>query len=290
MIRLDVTVDDITEVMAAGYTVIRVYTDTSEDGEFTTLDGTETLVAGQSGYSYVDTDGTTATWYETAYYGASPGEGSKSAAQQGGTLDAYCTALDVRKELAMASGQVAIGAEHDDTVWDMCVQASRLIDRYKDVEEGAYLASGSEVRYFDGSGTRWLWLDAVPAVSISTVEVEETDGTWTEWASTDYYEYPYNSTPVRRLDVNAKTDGDKGAWTAGRKRVRVTAVWGIATTPPALIERACRIQVARWFKRAMQGWADAGGQAEMGILRYVQRLDPDVEVILERAEPRRVIF
>ena len=133
MIRLDVTVPDITEVLAAGYTVIRVYTDSVVDGDFTTLDGTISLVADQSGYSYTDTDGTSSTFYKTAYYGAGPGEGSKSAAQQGDTTDADCTALDVRQELASGSGSIAVGQEHEDVLWNMCVEASRLIDDDKGV-------------------------------------------------------------------------------------------------------------------------------------------------------------
>lgn len=288
MIRLDVTVQDIAQVIAAGYTLVRVYTDIAEAGTFATLDGTVTLAAGQTGYAYVDTDGTTSTWYKTAYYGAAPGEGSKSGAQQGGTVDAYCTAFDVRQELAAGSGQAAIDEAHDEVLWDMAVQASRLIDRYKDQAAGAYLASGSAVRYFDGTGDPDLWIDL--ATSITKIEVEETDGAWTQWAATDYRSWPYNDTPTRMLQVSDRADCTKGAWMRGPRRVRVTGVWGWSTTVPALIERACRTQVARWYKRAMQGWADVGGQAEMGTLRYVQRIDPDVELILDQAEPGKSIL
>lgn len=290
MIRLDITVPDITEVMAAGYTVIRIYTDTSESGDFSTLDGTATLVAAQTGYGYVDVDGTTATWYKTAYYGSSPGEGTKSAAQLGGTIDAYCTAFDVRQELAVGSGQAVISEKHDQVVWEMCLEASRLIDRYKHLEDGAYMASGEATRYFDGTGNAWLWLDAMPAVSLSTVEVEETDGTWTAWTSDDYYTWPYNDTPIRRLDVNPKSVGNKSAWTSGPRRVKLTGVWGISTSVPEMIARACKIQVALWYKRAMMGWSDVGGMEAMGILRYPRELDRDVRALLRLAEPRRRIL
>jgi hypothetical protein len=290
MIRLDITVDDIAQVMAAGYTVIRVYTDTSETGTFVTLDGTATLVAVQTEYAYVDTDGTTSTWYKVAYYGVVPGESTKSAAQQGGTLDAYCTSLDVRKELAAASGRAAVDEDPGDVIWDMCVEASRLIDEYKMLEHGAYLASGSEVRYFDGTGHEYLWILDSPATSITTVEVEETDGTWTTWVSNDYFTWPYNETPIRRLDVSDRAVGDKTAWTLGPRRVRLTGVFGWSTTAPALIERACKIQVARWYHRAQQGWQDAAGTPEFGELRYVRELDPDVKIILDHAEPHPEYF
>ena len=288
MIRLDITVDDITEVVAAGYTVIRVYTDTSESGSFATLDGTETLVAGQTGYSYVDLDGTTSTWYKVSYYGSVPGESSKSSAQQGGTIDAYATALDVRAELASGSGSATIGQEHEDTLWEMLVEASRLIDQYKGVEPGAYMASGSETRYFAGSGLQRQFIEC--AVSISAVAVEETDGTYTSWVdNTDYYAWPYNASaigePIRALEVVAKSGTTKSVFTRGQRRVRVAGVFGIASSPPSPIARACKIQAARWFKRAQQSWQDAGVSADSGQMQYVKKLDPDVETLLNTAFP-----
>lgn len=289
MIRLDITVDDIDQIIAAGYTHIRIYTDTSEDGAFTTLDGSVALVASRTGYAYVDTDGSTSTWYKTCYYTGSS-ESEKSAAQQGGTLDAYATALDVRKELASGSGASAISQAYDDVLWDMLVEASRLIDAYKNVEAGGYMAAGSEARYFDGNGKGWLWLDGSPAVSISAVAVEEVDGTYTTWAATDYLTWPYNETPIRRLDVNAKTGGTKSSWTPGAKRVKITGVWGWSTTPPELIARAAKIQAARWYKQAMQGWSDVGGPPTMGILRYTRQLDEDVKTLLDLADPQRGIL
>jgi len=289
MIRLSITVDDITQIIAAGYTVIRVYTDTTSTGAFTTLDGTVALVAGQTGYAYADVDGTTATWYKVAYYGATPGESTKSAAQQGGTVDAYCTALDVRHELAAGSGSQAIGQEFEDVIWKMCVEASRLIDRFKRVEPGAYLAADSETRYFMGSGMAYQRIDH--AVSVSKVEVEETDGVWTTWAAeTDYYTWPYNASmigeSIRALEVSQKAGTTKSVFTAGRKRVKVTGVFGISTTPPEDIARACKIQASRFFKRAQQGQQDAGmSAAESGQMSYVKKLDPDVETLLKSAFP-----
>jgi len=292
MIRLEITVEDITEILAAGYTVIRVYTDTAEDGAFSTLDGTETLVANTSGYVYVDTDGDTSTWYKVAYYGASPGESAKSDAQQGGVVDGYCTALDVRRELAGGSGQVEIGEEHDAALWKIIIQVSRLIDEYKQLPEGSYLATSSELRYQDGSGGRTLWLEW-PAVSVSKVEVEEVDGTWTEWSSsTDYWTWPYSGDgPIWRIDVSDRSTSNKSYWMTGRKRVRVTAVWGVSATVPDLVARACMTQTARWWKQAQAGWSDNGGAAEFGTLPYRYTwLDGDVRGLLDLVRPRQELM
>lgn len=290
MIRLDVVVDDITEVMDTGYTVIRVYTDTSEDGEFTTLDGTETLVAGQTGYSYIDTDGFTTTWYKTAYYGSSPGESNKSDAQQGGKLDAYASAFDVRKELAAGSGQTSIGQEHEDTIWDMLIEASRLIDGHKQVENGAYDADDSDTRYFFGSGTEWQWVSYM--VSLTSVAVEETDGTYTTWTEdTDFYTWPYNassiSEPIRALEVVDKTGTTKSVFTQGAKRVKVVGIFGISASPPEPIKRACKVQAAIWYKEALQGWQRTSMGGEFGETEYARELDQEVIGIINRVFPHR---
>jgi len=288
MIRLELAVDDIANIMAKGYTVIRVYTDTDPAGGFASLDGTVTLVEHTTGYMYVDTDGDTATYYKAAFYGTSPGESAKSAVQQGGTMDAYCTASDVRQELAIGSGISNVGAKWDYSLWKMAIEASRLIDAQRGLENNAYLATGAaSARVLDGNGQVSLRLPW-PAVSVSTVEVEETDGTYTEWAATDYFTWPRNTLtnqPIWRLDVNRKSSGTKQVWTRGQDRVRVTAVWGVSATVPALIERACKMQTAIWYKMAMSGWSDTGGAVDFGELRYPRKIDPAVAHLARQAPP-----
>lgn len=291
MISLDITVSDIVTVMDNGYTVIRIYSDTTQDGTFTTLQGAVTLVENQSGYTFVDADGTSARWYKVAYYGAVPSESSKSEAQQGGTVDAYCTALEVRTELSTGAGDTPISQVYDNVIWNMCVEASRLIDDYKGVEAGAYLAgtddSNVETRYFDGSGNTRQFIDY--AVRVDTVEVDETDSeSWVEWAETDFYTWPYNGLePIWRLVITGKTGGTKSYFPCGRKNVRVTGIFGISETPPETIKRACKIQAARWFKRAQQSWQD-GVSSDIGQLIYAKQLDPEVKLILDKAFPKGV--
>jgi len=290
MIRLHITVDDIDNVIAAGYTQYWVYIDTSSTGSFATRDGTGTLSANTTGYSYIDTDGDSSTYYKVAYWGSSPGTSSYSSVLQGGVAQYYASALDVRQELAAgASNDAAIGEHDDDIIWDMCEEASRLIDDYKRVESGAYLAGTStSARYFTGSGQEWQFID--PFVDVDAVEVEETDGTYTSWtADTDYYTWPWDassrSEPIQALQTVRKSGSSKSVFTAGPKRVRVTGVPGVSAAVPAAVRRAARIQVARWYKRAQQGWQDAGASMELGQLMYAQELDPDVKTVLRSVWP-----
>ena len=288
MIRLEITVEDITNVIAAGYDRVRVYTDTSSSGTFTTLDGNVSLSANTTGYEYVDTDGTTSTWYKTAYYGSSPGESSKSSAQQGGTQDSYCTVLDVKGELGMAARQ-NLGDKSDHWISEMITQASRLIDDYcgcAGLSDLAYLASTSATRTMDGDGSDWLWLDK-PMTSVTSVSVEETDGTWTSYGTDDYWPWPWNDTPKTALVIQDRTGSEETNWDSGHRRVAVCGVFGLATSVPALIKRACITQVAIWYKRAMAGWRMREGDEQFGFLEYPGTLSDDVMAMLD-AEPKRV--
>ena len=148
--------------------------------------------------------------------------------------------------------------------------------------DGCYLIDAAGKRYFDGSGQVRQRIDQ--AVSVSEVAVEETDGTYTTWTvNTDYVTWPYHGDgPITRLDVIQKSGTTKSVWTYGGKRVKVTAVWGVTATPPSLIARFAKIQAARWYKRAQQGWQDAGGMAEMGQLTYTKQMDPEARLLLDR--------
>ena len=203
-------------------------------------------------------------------------------------MSQYCEAYDIRNELAIGSGADVTSGQWDRALDAMAEECSRLIDAYCNVEDNAFLASGSATRYVDGDGSTQLWLPW-PAVSISAVAVEETDGTYTTWTqATDYYRWPYQDdsgltlNPILRLDVNRKSDGDKSRWTAGQRRVRIAGVWGVSSTVPDLVRRACIIQCANWYKMAMQGWSDTGGSPEFGQLEYPHKLDKSVVELVKR--------
>ena len=138
---LQLIVDNVDDLMTAGYQVIRVYTDVSETGAFGTLDGTETLVAGQESYEYQDNDGTNATWYRTAYYGAVPGESDMSDARRGDTWRAYASLEDLKEQLGIATD--TRGA--DVVLADLLDQATEYIDN----ETGRNFWAETETRYYE---------------------------------------------------------------------------------------------------------------------------------------------
>lgn len=79
-----ISIEDIDAALAS-YESIKVYSDTSPDGAFTTLVTTITLVADTHEYSYSDSNGSAATWYRfTLYHSTGPLESDQSAPFQGG--------------------------------------------------------------------------------------------------------------------------------------------------------------------------------------------------------------
>jgi hypothetical protein len=292
VIRINIIVEDYDSISAAGYTQIQVFTDTSSTGTFGTSDGTMSLVSQQTGYVYIDTDGTTGTYYKTAYYGAGTGSSALSDAIQGGITLYYADALDVRREMASgASDDAAIGTHDDVILYNMCEEATRMIDAEKGVDPGAYIADTStSQRYYSGSGDDFQTIDY--ATSLDEVAVEETDGTYTAWTEdTDFYAWPYNYSsigePIQALEVSRKSGSSKSVFNVGPRRVRVAASWGVSSSVPPNIRRIASIQVARWYKRAQQGWQDTAANVELGELTFTAELDPEVKRILAYAFPTK---
>jgi len=304
MIILFVTVDEITAVMAAGYTVVRVYTDTSASGDFTTLDGTITLVAGTESYSYTDLDGTEDTWYKTAYYGSTPGLGTKSPARKGDTSKAYATIKELRHQIGMT------GATDDVELAALLDAATNSIDNFCNRPDGFVAVSTASARYYPGSGGPYQFIDE--CIDITTVSVKDSasDTSYTDWSTPttmmagdgDWFPftgdptYPsYELLPYTGLMIDPNGSYStfvSGLYTSrrgfrpstGMKRnvptVKVTAKWGYAEDVPAAIKQACLTQAARWYKRGQSAWADAMASADLGQIMYTKALDPAVQHLL----------
>jgi hypothetical protein len=308
MNRLFITCEEVNALMTAGYTVIRVYTDTSATGDFTTLDGTVTLVASTDSYEYTDVDGTSSTWYKTAYYGAGPSEGSKSSARKGETRAAYATVQELRAELGKT------GTSQDLTLARVLDAAARAIDRFCNRPDGFMADVTASARYYPGSGKSWQRIDECAEVTAVAVKDSASDDedSYTSWTlgtvgstteadvfpATGDPAYPdYDRTPYTLLVVGANADhsvftsgrysGRRGfsrertASPRGLPSVKVTAKWGYASTVPSDILEANIMQAARWFKRLEGGMSDTLGSADLGTLLYRQSLDPDIAMILK---------
>lgn len=187
----------------------------------------------------------------------------------------------------------AIHGELPDTEWSgkyndlldaLILRVSRLVDKATNRDDGAYAVATATDRYFDGSGGRVQWVDEMAAAP-TTVAVSATGAlSYTAWAGTDYMLWPYNAPamgmPYVRLDID-QLNGNYAAWYSFPRSVKITAKWGYSTAVPGPIAQAVVTQTVRWFKRSQQGFQDVGAIFDLGQLRYVQRLDPDVALILD---------
>lgn len=305
MIRLFVTVSDISAVMTAGYTVVRVYTDTSATGAFSTLSGTITLVASTDSYEYIDASGDEDTWYRTAYYGAVPGQGSLTTARKGGTSQAYATVAEFRAEVNKTA------TTDDLSIARLLDAAARLINTYCNRPDGFVANPTASIRYYPGSGASVQRINECVAVSAVSVKDSPSDDedSYTAWTvgtigtTTSADVFPASgdpSAPTYRTPYTMLITGPNGDYSvftsglyAGRTgftrapmgrgvpTVAVTATWGYALTPPADIKMANIMQAARWYKRLQSSMADALASLATGQLVFRQRIDPDIKLILQ---------
>lgn len=189
----------------------------------------------------------------------------------------YCTVADIKEVLP----NVSYGTGYDAVFGSLITRASRMIDRVTRREPGAYATgTAGTSRYYTGSGKVDLWVDEMAAAP-SVVAVDEVgDHTYTTWGSGDYMVWPYNTTPYTKLEVDT-INGSKAVWYKFPKSVRITAPFGFSVSVPDDIKQAVVITAVRAFQRGKQGYEDVGAIAELGQLRYVKQLDPEVQAIIE---------
>ena len=300
MIRLFLTVPSIDDTLTAGYTHIRVYTDVSETGTFVTLDGSTALVANQNSYEYLDVDGTSATWYRTAYYGLGPGESDKTDARKGATSAAYATVIEARMDVDLRS------ITNDLSVARALDGAARTIDQFCGRPEGFFADVTANAKYYNGRGRSHLYIDECVEITEVAVKDSASDTTYVAWNSPttalagdgdwvactgDPDDPEYNLFPWTLLIVDPNGDesifidgaiGNRGgrARAPGAPTVRVTARWGYSATIPDDIKTANIMQAARWYKRLQGGMSDTLASADIGQLMFRQVIDPDVALIL----------
>lgn len=203
-------------------------------------------------------------------------------------MASYCTIDEIKAQLG--EPETAASSDYDSLLTTQIEAVSRLIDKEVGKNENYFYPSTDDATYYyDGNGSDELWVDEF--VSISGVKVSEDGGRsssdYTAWSSTDYIAWPYNKTPIMRLDVDI-LNGSKSYWYSYRKSVEVTGVQGYSATPPADVKQACVIQVARWFMRSKNAWADSNASVDFGQIvinagnqnALASKLDPDVASIL----------
>ena len=198
----------------------------------------------------------------------------------------YCTLAELKVQIPESI--YATVTTYDASISAMITAASRLIDRELGRWDNFFYPSGSAtVRYYDGTTGDTVYIDEF--VSVSAVAVSENgsvvSGDYTALSSTDYFAEPANASgnakPYNRLVMDF-INGSGQSWYEYRKSVKVTAVFGWSTTPPADVNMACKIQAVRWLMRSKQMYQDVGVDGAIGgmVFKGQTGLDNDIKALL----------
>jgi len=190
-------------------------------------------------------------------------------------VNGYCTLAEIKA--GMTSG---MGSSQDVTIERVVTAVSRSIDKY--CRRWFYGISGT--RYYTPIDSRVVDInDLGTSGSLTITTDEDGDRTYeTSWASTDYDLWPYNDAPY--VEVHVTPQGNN-AWPVGvAKSVKIAGVFGYqngtSASAPKDVREACIVQSTRIFHRKDNPYGVAGN-AEMGQLLQITKLDPDVQLMLE---------
>jgi len=120
------------------------------------------------------------------------------------------------------------------------------IDNYT----GTTFESGSETRYYDGSGSRELLVDYFTGDPV--VVTLDVDGDDDVSITADYIDsYPLNETVKNCLVL--KSAAEVGVFPKRQKSVKVTATFGWSSTVPELVQMAATQLVAYFLQTRLKG-------------------------------------
>ena len=198
----------------------------------------------------------------------------------------YISAADIIDHLLEEGLKDGSDGKYEPLMDAICIRVSRHIDNWFSYPAGSFKATEATAKYFDGNGEIELW-PGYMAAAPTEVAVAEAGvlASLTTWSATDYIIRPYNALaegfPYRSLLIDL-INGTKSRWTNFPMAVKITCQWGWSEEVPPTIEEACIIQGARWFKRGQQAFQDAGAVTELMMMRYLKKIDPDVEILLAK--------
>ena len=209
--------------------------------------GTAPLVAGGMTITYDDQTGTSTSWYRYRYSNAVNSLQSDYGAEfQAAGLTAYASVSDF-----LATYEIPPSSTREARISTALAEAASMLDSAIGWDFYRHPAvSGTEVRLYDGDGSRQLCLHE-GVVSLTKVEVRwsAVDPTWQTVPTTDYYFNPNIPLPGSSFDHLMLTGlGTWSNWPPEVLTIRLTGVFG-HLTPPVRMQRA-NIALARQIYRA----------------------------------------
>ena len=129
----------------------------------------------------------------------------------------------------------------DDTLASSVVTWIGWVTEYIDNYTGTSFEGTTEARYFDTNGETRVFIDDL--ISVTQIDFLDEDGDIQDTLSTnDYWLYPLNRSPKTQIRLDPY--GGYVVFPVGSKRLKITGVWGVASTVPADIEWVATNMVA----------------------------------------------
>lgn len=194
----------------------------------------------------------------------------------------------------------------DMLITELITAVSRLIDDFCNRHEFGFKATDTAIaRLYTGYGEGFLNIDENIGVTQVAVKDAVTDADYTAWAAADWIAYRgsrrvpnYNDLPHTSIMVSSV--GTKAQFLDGRYNTRsgfsvspdsnlgrqvptvqVTARWGYADDVPPIIREATIAQASIFYKRGRGNWSDVLRNNEFGEERFVRKLDPAIQLMLQ---------
>jgi hypothetical protein len=190
--------------------------------------------------------------------------------------------------LALLKAQVRVTDTADDVAFAAAITAaSRAIDHECGRQFG--VASPAVARTYTADCS--YYIDGRPAIPVDDISsasglivaIDDNDaGTYPTalTINTDFTLWPYNALGDGKPWTHLLTRSTSAYfWPGYSNSVKVTALFGWAAVP-AVVSSACLIQAARFFVRRDSSYGIAGSPELGNELRLLDRLDPDVALLL----------
>lgn len=191
--------------------------------------------------------------------------------------------------ITLAEAQSAVGGSSNTADWERAIEAaSRALDEYT---RRRFWQDGSVVaRYYTASTDGLVITDDISTSTGLLVATDPgDDGTFEQsWTiDTDFRLEPVNAAADSKpwTSIERTTTGGY-VFPPHRNRVKVTAKFGWATTP-TIVKQACLIQASRYYERKNSPFGVAGSN-EFGVVRLMNKLDPDVEQMVKPLQRKRL--
>lgn len=195
------------------------------------------------------------------------------------TIKIYASVPELKARLGISTTDT----DDDEKLSGVLKGISRVIDW--DCNRRFYTTTDDETRHFTAEFSDWL--DPGDLLSVTTLQTDDdVDGTFeTSWTEdTDFYLLPLNAAldeqPYTKIIVAPLATASYSFPVKVVKGVQIVGKWGYWTSVPHNIREATLLSAERLFRRkdAIFGIT---GSPDVGMLRQIVRMDPDVQLLLQ---------